>query len=93
MSLVEDSPQTRSTRFSVQFKRPSKISVGENGHCGAQTLQVVEGSLVTVIPGDDHLVLTCIFARHQFVQEPGYLHKLGDELVIVSHEPRKLQTS
>ena len=36
-----------------------------------------------------HLLLACVFARYQFVQGLGYPYELGDELAIVSHEPKK----
>ena len=42
MSLVEDSPQTRLTSISVQFKRLGEIGIGKNGHHGAEMLQVIE---------------------------------------------------
>ena len=49
-------------------------------------LQVVKGLLALVIPGDDHLFLVCIFARHQLMQWLGYLLELGDEPVVITHE-------
>ena len=59
-SLVEDTPQTRSASISVQFKRPSKIGIRKNGHCGAQMLQVIKGPLTPVVPGDGCPLHTCI---------------------------------
>ena len=62
MSLVEDSPQARPTCIAVQFKRLSKISIGKNGCCGAQTLQVVEGLPAPVVQSDAHPQFACIFS-------------------------------
>ena len=89
ISLVEDSPQARSTSIDVQFERLGKIDIGQNGCCGAQTLLVIELLLASVTPGAGSPLLSCILARHQFLQGLDYLHELGDILAIVSHEPKK----
>ena len=89
MSLVEGSPKARPTSIGVQFKWLHKISVCKNGCCGAQVLQVIKQLLAPVVPGNGCPLLTCIFAGHQFMQGLGYLHELGDELAIVSHESKK----
>ena len=89
MSLVEDSPQARPASVSVQFERPHEISIGMNGHCGAQALQVIKGPLTHVIPSDSHLLLACSFARCQFMQGSSYLYKLGNELSVIPHKPQK----
>ena len=85
MHLVEDRP----TNVSVQYKMLHKIGIGKNGCCGAQALQVIRRLPAPVIPGDGHLLLTCVLAGHQIMQGLGHLHELGDEAVIVSCELKK----
>ena len=89
MDLDEDSPQARPASISVQLERFIKVSIGQNGHCGAQTLQLIKGPFAPVILGDGCPLLTCIFAGHQFMQGPGYMCKLGDKLVVIHSEPKK----
>ena len=89
MSLVDESPQSRPASISVQFKRLHKIGVGKSGCHGAQAFQVIKRLLAPVISGDGHPLLTCILARHQFMQGLGHLCKLGDELTIISCKPKK----
>ena len=88
MSLVEDSPQARHIIFSVQLERLGKISIGQNGFCGTQTLQFIKWLLEPVILGDGHPLLACILARHQFKQGSGYLCELGDKLATVPQESK-----
>ena len=80
----------RPTNIIMQFKRLSKISIGKNGPCGAQMFQFIEGPLAPAVPGDGHPLLAYIFARHLFMQGLGYLHELGDKLVIVPHEAKNV---
>ena len=79
----------RPASIGEQFKRLSKSGIGKNGCCGAQAPQVIKRLLVITIPGDGHPLLTCILIRCHFVQGMGYLCELGDEPMIVSHEPKK----
>ena len=90
MCLVEDSPQAIPASIGVELKRPHEISIGNNGCCGAQALQVIKGALAPVIPHDNHLPLVHIFTRCQFMQGSSYLHELGNEPPV---NPRKHQTS
>ena len=65
------------------------IGIGQNGCCGAQMLQFIKRPLAPIVPGDGCPLLTCIFARHQFMQGLGCLHELGDKSVIVPSESMK----
>ena len=85
--LVEDSPKVKPISISVQLERLSKVSIGQNRHCGAQVLQFVEGPFAPVIPGDGSHHVSCVFARCQFVQGPGNLHEQGINWQLVSGEP------
>ena len=88
-SLVEDCHQARLTSIGVEFKRPLKISIGKNRDHGTQMLQVIKLLLAPVIQGNCHLLLSHILTGHQFVQGLGYLHELGDELVVVPCKPKE----
>ena len=89
MSLIEYSAQTRPTSVCMQFKRPSKSSIGKNRCHGAQVPQLIKWLLAHVIPNGCSLLLACVFTRHQFMQGLGYLCELGHETVRVSNKPKK----
>ena len=73
----------------MELERLCKISIGKNRQCGAQMLQVIKRLLAPIVPGDGCLLLACIFTRCQFVQGSGYLCELGDELKVVTCEPKE----
>ena len=52
ISLTENGPQPRPASVGMQFKRPRKIGIGKNGHCGAQAAQLTKHLLAPVILND-----------------------------------------
>ena len=87
MSLIEYSPQLRSTSVSMQFKGPRKISKGKNRCHGAQALQPIKHLLAPVIPSNHGLCPTHVLTRCQLMQGMGHLCEFGDKSTTISHEP------
>ena len=63
MGLVEDSSQARSTVINVELERLGEVHISKNRCHGTQSLQVIKGLLVPVVPWDGSLLLVSVFTK------------------------------
>ena len=63
VGLVEGSSQARPTSMSVELERLGEICINKNRYGGTQSLWVIKGLLVPVVPLNGGLFLATIFTQ------------------------------